>query len=445
MREETSGSTHEALMTLRVPVYTFLTECAKTCRNPRYSLTSIKAGPTHAAGATPLRTLLCVCNFPSNTGYAWEFIEGLYAQIADRLAQRGVRTLVAYPKVIEPPRSLAHSTAQAVELGFNLSDGVQRRRITDFIRAENVRALYLTDRPACSPFYPLLRRSGARHITVHDHTSGARTAPKGLKRMIKWLYTRFPGVAADTVIGVSNYVAERNIHIGLVDGRKVICVWNGIPVMPAPLTSVPSATSGGSRPARTLHRAAGIDPDRTVVVCCCRAHAVKGVAHLLPAFDQAWKALHGDSARPALVYIGDGAQLAELTRIRETLSAREDIRFLGYRPDAADLLADADVCVVPSVWQDAFPLGVLEPMALGKPVIATAVGGIPEMVENEVTGLLIPPADEPALAGALLRLLRDPALASRLGSRARARVAERFTPDAQIDALTEILARGFAA
>jgi glycosyltransferase involved in cell wall biosynthesis len=374
-------------------------------------------------------TLLCVANFPTNTGYAWDFIESLYARVADRLAPRGVRTLVAYPEFRGEPRSLAGSATEAVELPFAPGDRAALGRVLRFVSGENVRAVYLTDHPACSPVYALLRVAGVKHLVVHDHTSGARTVPAGLRRAAKWLYARVPGFCADVVVGVSEYVCERTRQVSLVPPDRVVRVWNGL------------AVRGAGDPA-PLRESAGVSHGRRVVVCCCRAHPVKGVAHLLRAFDAAWRSLPAAS-RPVLVYIGDGPQRAELDEIRESLAAREDVRFLGYRDDAARLLEGADLCVVPSVWEDALPLGVLEPMALGKPVVATAVGGVPEMVENGATGLLVPPGDEDALAAALLRLLRESDLALRMGERARGRVAEHFTPESQIDALAAIVGRRF--
>ncbi|HEX8904118.1 MAG TPA: glycosyltransferase family 4 protein, partial [Longimicrobiaceae bacterium] len=306
-------------------------------------------------------TLLCVANYPSNTGFAWDFIESLYARVAERLAPRGVRTLVAYPELRGAPRPLEGSVAEAVELPFDLSDRRRRREVLRFVRHQNVRAVYLTDQPAFSPWYPLLRLAGVRHLVMHDHTSGARTAPRGVRRAAKWLYARFPGVSADVVVGVSEYVAERTRRVGLISPSRVVRVWNGLPV-----------AAGGD--AQAIRRAAGVEEGRAIVACCCRAHPVKGVAFLLRAFDAAWRALPVAS-RPVLVYIGDGPQLGELEEIRDSLESRADVRFLGYVEDAARLLAGADACAVPSVWEDAFPLGVLEPMSMGKPVVAASVGG----------------------------------------------------------------------
>src|SRR5262249_49863776 len=136
-------------------------------------------------------------------------------------------------------------------------------------------------------------------------------------------------------------------------------------------------------------------------------------------------------------------QLAELERIRAELASADAIAFLGYRANAAALLAGADICVSASVCQEAFGLGVLEPMAHGKAVVGTAVGGVPEIVEHDVTGLLVPPGDEAALQAAIACLLGDPGLRRRLGAAARARVAAAFRIEQQITTLSNLVAQGF--
>ena len=98
----------------------------------------------------------------------------------------------------------------------------------------------------------------------------------------------------------------------------------------------------------------------------------------------------------------------------ESLGLAEAVHFLGQRQDVPDLLNAMDIFVLPS-YSEGVSLALLEAMAAGLPVIATAVGGLPEVVEDGVTGLLIPPRDAEALAGALERLLADPAWARKLG------------------------------
>jgi glycosyltransferase involved in cell wall biosynthesis len=391
----------------------------------------IARAPDAAKRSSKTAALLCVCNFPTNTGYAWDFIERLYAGVANALARRGVRTLVSYPKLRAIPHTLAGSAAEPVELEFGCANLKQGLKTLRFLRSHRVRALYLTDRRVCSLFYPLVRLAGVRHIVVHDHTSGERTAPRGLKRLLKWAYIRMPGASANRVIAVSDYVAARDIRTLSVLPSRIVRVWNGIPL---PVITPP----GG-----ILRKLANMGADRTLVVCSCRANAVKGVDHLLRAFDTLDKQIPAGASHPVMVYIGDGPQRDELESIRNALSSRDNIVFLGYHENASQLLMEADICVVPSVWQDAFPLSVLEPMAAGKPVVATAVGGIPEMIEDGVTGLLVPPADDLALSSAIRRLLNDPGLAERIGAAARQRVAERFTPALQLRTVTEIVGRCF--
>jgi glycosyltransferase involved in cell wall biosynthesis len=97
---------------------------------------------------------------------------------------------------------------------------------------------------------------------------------------------------------------------------------------------------------------------------------------------------------------------------------------------------------VPSL-QDAFPTAVLEALLRARPVVASRVGGIPEMIADGVTGLLVPAGDERALAAALRSLLQDPARARQLGQAARAAAAERFRPERQVQEIAAELALGF--
>ena len=103
----------------------------------------------------------------------------------------------------------------------------------------------------------------------------------------------------------------------------------------------------------------------------------------------------------------------------------ERLRLLGYRDDVAALMAAADIFVLPSHFEG-LPMSVIEAMLTGLPVVATNVRGPREQVVPEVTGLLVPPGDAPALAGALERLVADPALRAAMGAAGRARAMERY-------------------
>ena len=124
----------------------------------------------------------------------------------------------------------------------------------------------------------------------------------------------------------------------------------------------------------------------------------------------------------------DGSMTRHLRGVLGRAGVSEDrVTFLGYHERAAlpDRYRAAAVCVVPSLYES-FSYGCLEAMASGRPVIASAVGGIPEIVTDGEDGLLVPPGDAGALARAVSRVLGDPALARRLGERARRTAVERF-------------------
>ena len=123
--------------------------------------------------------------------------------------------------------------------------------------------------------------------------------------------------------------------------------------------------------------------------------------------------------------VGDGPLRVKVKKKVEAKGLKEKVRFLGLRDDIPDLLAEASILVLPSDWEGV-PLTVLEAMAAGKPVVATAVGGVPELVDEGKTGFLVPPQAPDALAGAILRLARDPELRKRMGEVARKRALERF-------------------
>lgn len=142
--------------------------------------------------------------------------------------------------------------------------------------------------------------------------------------------------------------------------------------------------------------------------------------------------------RPAqLIIAGDDLEnLGSYRREMEALAQQLpcDARFVGYQRNVADWIVAADFCVVPSHEE---PLGnaTLEAMAHGRPVVGTHVGGIPEMVVHQETGLLVPPRNPERLADALLRLLSDADLRTRLGQSARARCEQLFSLRAHVDAV----------
>ncbi|MBU6435580.1 MAG: glycosyltransferase, partial [Nitrospirae bacterium] len=137
------------------------------------------------------------------------------------------------------------------------------------------------------------------------------------------------------------------------------------------------------------------------------------------------------------VFVGEGELHDALQRLAIDLGVERACRFVGVREDIADILAAADLFVLPSL-SEGFPFVLLEALAMGCPVVASRVNGVPELIEDHKTGLLVPPRDPQALARAILDMLSDPAAASKLGADGRALVQERFTVDRMVANTTAI-------
>lgn len=141
-----------------------------------------------------------------------------------------------------------------------------------------------------------------------------------------------------------------------------------------------------------------------------------------------------------LVVMGDGPLRAMLEAQAARLGLAGHVHFLGFRPDVPALLPLLEVLVVPSLSEGA-PLVVLEAMAAGVPVVASATGGIPDQIRHEEDGLLVPPGDDAALAAAVLCLLEDPALARRYGEAGRRKVEQEFGFEEMVDRIEGIYQR----
>jgi glycosyltransferase involved in cell wall biosynthesis len=179
----------------------------------------------------------------------------------------------------------------------------------------------------------------------------------------------------------------------------------------------------GGRPTPDVRGELGIPDGAPLVGEVARLCEVKGQRELIQALasvPEAWLLLVGADLER------DGAFQAELERHADVLGVRDRVVFAGRRTDAAEILGQVDVVALPS-WTEGLPLVLLEGMARRRAVIATPVGGTPELVLNGETGLLVPPRDPGALADAVRRLLADPDLRARLGEAGYRRVAERFS------------------
>ncbi len=129
---------------------------------------------------------------------------------------------------------------------------------------------------------------------------------------------------------------------------------------------------------------------------------------------------------------GDGTCRESLVALAGQLGITDRVTFLGHRDDVPAVLAQADMFVLPS-RSEALPNSVIEAMASGLPVVASRVGGIPELVDDGKTGYLVPPGDPNALADALARLLEDPRRSAELGRAGRIKIEQNYSFDRMVE------------
>ncbi len=232
----------------------------------------------------------------------------------------------------------------------------------------------------------------------------------------------------DAVIAVSEHDRQEQLRVSGRPPGKIVMIHNGVDLdqfQPAGPDAVAAARAQ-----------LGLDRAAPVIGTAARLHAQKGMRHLLqslPALLAVW---------PGLVTLiaGDGPERGELEQAAQSLGIAGQVRFLGFRADVRDVIAATDVCVYPSEWE---PLGIsaVEAQACGKPVVASRVGGLQEVVADGVTGLLVAPGDPAALAAALARILDNPELGRRMGRAGRARAEAMFSRLAMVSQMEALYRR----
>ncbi len=339
--------------------------------------------------------------------------EVMLLHLAEELRRRGHEVLP-----VGPANRTGWLGARFRELGFDPATFLLRRPLdwqclqdlTRLLRAHRIEVVHSHEFAMAVYGAAAARRVGARHIiTMH----GGRYFAEQWRRRVALRWAARRSVA---IVGVSRATArDLQVTLGL-PAERVVVVPNGAPFR------------AGVR--ERVRRELGVSDTELLLVAVGNLYPVKGHAVAVRALAR----LPRDAAMPRwrLAVAGRGEELAALRALAEREGVAPSIHWLGFRDDVPDILAAGDLFVMPSL-SEGLPLALVEAMSAALPIVASAVGGVPEVIAHEREGLLVPPGDVEALAVALQALIRDTALRRRLGAAARERARREFSVSAMAD------------
>ena len=262
--------------------------------------------------------------------------------------------------------------------------------------------------PAADRYLPALAGlAGVPHLVVTEHIVGA--AHSAAQRSLK----RQELARADAVTAVCGAVAETLVRDYGVERARVRVVPNG---------AEPPDEAAEWEESRAIRSALGATPLKPLWVCAARLEEQKGHAVLLEALAE----VRRRGLEFTCAVAGEGSLRGALEAHAAALGLAGRVRFLGQVEAIGPLLTAADAVALPSLWEG-LPLTLLEAMARGRPVVASAVGGVPEVLEDGEHGRLVPSSDARALADVLEQFHRKPDAALRLGAAGQRRVRESYT------------------
>lgn len=250
--------------------------------------------------------------------------------------------------------------------------------------------------------------SGAKVIFVRHQTDR-------LKKTTCWLINKH----VDKVVSVSNAVRDALIESG-VSGRKIEVIHNSIDT---------EQFDPGKIDVEEVRREIGIQSGDIVVGTAGKLDRGKGVYEIL----SATCILSDKYPSMKLLFVGDGPERANLEKEARGSLMKGRVIFTGMRRDIERMYAAMDIFVLPSTCEEGFGIVLIEVMAMGKPVIGTSVGGIPDIIRNDVNGILIPPQDAGAIANAITRYLDDKGFRGNIAAEGRRTAVCEFSDNAMGD------------
>jgi len=262
-------------------------------------------------------------------------------------------------------------------------------------------------------------------IVFTEHASGLPLNRGPLKEFLSRCIHAVISRRISKYIGVSNYVRDRFRLTHHVSGDKTVTIYNGVN-----LERFSPRDQGDSR--KSLRLPVG----RPIICSVAMLIPEKGIQNLIKATALL---VHEHARQDILVLVvGEGHYRSDLEKLAVKLNVTGNIKFLGRRSDVQTIISASDIVVVPSLWQEAFGLIIAEAMASRRPVVASRLGGIPELVESGVSGLLVEPGDVNGMAEAVYGLIMHQDERQYLADMALIKARKLFDLSFQANALVDV-------
>lgn len=270
---------------------------------------------------------------------------------------------------------------------------------------------------------PILGFVAGIPVRVSSQRMSLPGAPKWLLKLDRWVANSRMTIK---MVAVSEKTRRFCIEREGIRADKTVTIPNGID-----LKEFDGLSDASSR--KEIRKKLGVANNVPIVIIVARLHQQKGHKYLFESIPFVLK----KAPTTHFILVGDGALRAHLEADVATRRLHKSVRFLGVRSDVPALLGASDCFVLPSLWEG-MPNCVLEAMAAKIPVIATDVDGTVEVLEDGITGLLVPPRDHQALRRCIVDILTDSALAQSLGRAGRHRVETTFSLERMIDGFSNL-------
>jgi glycosyltransferase involved in cell wall biosynthesis len=357
-------------------------------------------------------TIAIAANWDSNVGYAWWLMESFWVKISEEFSQV-YRIVICYPSISILPDKIADCPAEKIVFSFNGTDFMSLVRQCFFIRKQQIKYLYFTDKSPTRLAYLFYRLAGAKTIVTHDHTPGVRTIPVGIKRIIKTINTHIPFTTVDACFGATEFIRQRLIKVNCLPPYKCFAINNGIPITDACVPKV------------NLRNKYQLPKDAFIVVSASRAHKYKGIEFALMVLSKINQVVPNNNIY--YFFIGDGPHLNEFKVLAHDLGIQKQVIFTGIMTNVRSLFATANCAFHPSFGEVGYSLSILEYMSVGLPLLVSDNPSVCGATQDGITGLIYKEHDVDDAVSKLIQFRNNPKLLIRMSRSAKLVIKKKYS------------------